>query len=189
MFHNSFLHPTEKAVEERRSGLRQLLNEKLHFEKCADAEFTPDDFDRLFEFQIYSRNPKQLSSDTLYALDVSIYEDCTQRAFYKLLKEGYLIESPSPDIDVEKITGSGKFRHHFGYLTEYGQKRLACILLAWKREIARLKFLEEELEKVEASMKDFEKDGKEIPAEVVQRSKDVKKEMKLKPTARIQKTA
>lgn len=72
--------------------------------------------------------------------------------FYKLLRKGYIIESPTPDIDTEKIMG--KFRHEFSFLPESGQKRSVYVLLAWKRGIVRMQFLEGELEKVEETIAD-----------------------------------
>lgn len=188
MLHSkSFLHPTQKDVDERRSHIRQLLSEKLHFEKCADAEFTPDEFDRLFEFQLYSRNFKMLSADALYALDVSVKEDQAQQAFYKLLREGIIIESPAPDVDTTKMTSG--FRHHFSFLTEFGQKRLAVILLAWKREIERMKFLEREKEQVQQAIARAQSNGEEVVADLNEKLKAIQKEMKLRPTKRIQQAA
>ena len=188
MFHqNSFLHPTEKTVAERRSHIRELLTEKLHFEKCADAELTPDDFDRLFEYQVWSRNPKLLSSDALCALDVCVKEDVASKAYHKLVREGYIIELPEPDINTDRMTS--KFRHEFSFLPEWGQKRLAVLLLAWKREILRLKYLEEEQKKIEGQIAHVMKEGSQVEQELEQKLKDVKKEMKMKPTSRINITA
>ena len=184
MFHqNSFLRPTEKTVAERRSHIRELLSEKLHFEKCADAELTPDDFDRLFEFQIWSHNPKLLSSDALYALDVCVKEDVAQKAYYKLVREGYIIEGPEPDINIDRM--SSRFRHEFSFLPEFGQKRTAVLLLAWKREIARLKYLEEEQKKIEEEIATVTRRGEEVAKELQERLMAVKKEVKLKPTSRV----
>lgn len=184
MFHqNSFLRPTPSAVAERHSHVRELLSDKLHFDKCADAELSPEDYDRLFEFQIWSRNPKQLTADTLCALDVSLKEDLSQKAYRKLVHDGYIVEAPSPDINTDKITS--KFRHEFSFLSEFGQKRLAVILLAWKREIARLNFLEEEQRKIEIEVAGGAKDGSGVSEELQQKLKEVRKECRLKPTSRV----
>jgi hypothetical protein len=184
MFHqNSFIRPTESAVAERHSHVREILGDKLHFVKCADAELTPEDIDRLFEFQIWSRNPKQITADTLYALDVSLKEDQSQKAYRKLLHDGYIVETPTPDINTDKITS--KFRHEFSFLSEFGQKRLAVILLAWKREIARLNFLEGEQQKIEDEVVGATKNGAGVTEELQEKLKAVKKELRLKPTSRI----
>jgi len=152
--------------------------------KCEDADFKPEDFDRLFEFQIYSRNPRLLSADCLYALDVSVKEDLAQEAYYKLLKEGIIIESPVPDIETSNI--NNKFRHHFSFLPEFGQKRLACVLLAWKREIQRMEVLEEEKARIELAIAEEQKMGGELAPEHEAKLKEIKVELKRKPTSRSQ---
>jgi hypothetical protein len=110
-------------------------------------------------------------------------EDLSQKAYRKLLHDGYIVETPTPDINTNKITS--KFRHEFSFLSEFGQKRLAVILLAWKREIARLNFLEGEQQKIEDEVVGATKNGAEVTEELQEKLKEVKKELRLKPTSRI----
>ena len=58
-------------------------------------------------------------------------------------------------------------------------------MLAWKREVERIKFLEAEKEEVDAAIAKVQAGGDEIPAELEARRKEVAKEMKLKPSLRI----
>ncbi|KIW05990.1 uncharacterized protein PV09_03174 [Verruconis gallopava] len=167
---------------EHRFSFKRLLGESGHFEvKCANAELTLDDEDRLFEHQMWSRNPKHISSNSLYVIDVTPSERLAEEAYHKLVKEGYIIEPPNPDIDTSKI--SNKMKSHLAFLPEYGQNRVACVLHAWKREIERMKALEDEERRIQEKIEGMES-GVEVPVGLQTRLREVQRLLKLKPSLR-----
>jgi hypothetical protein len=145
-----------------------------------NPEFSTEETDKIFDFQITNPEPKKLTASTLYIANITPHQSIAEKTYKRLIKEGMLIENP-PAVNTKKI---GKnLTNQFSFLPIFGQKRLVCLLFDWEEELMRWRLLEEEEEEIKVVLAEERGSGGHA-GELEKRLLEIEGLKKLKPSMR-----
>jgi hypothetical protein len=159
---------------------RLVTNMIPNMANSGNPEFSPEETDTVFDFQITNPQPKKLTPSTFYITNITPHQSLAEKTYKRLIKESILTEDP-PAVDTKKI---GKnMLNQFSFLPIFSQKKLVCLLFLWEEELMRWRILEEEEAEIKTVLAEERSSGGHA-GELEKRLLELEGLKKLKPSMR-----
>jgi len=149
--------------------------------------------DRLFDFQMTMKNPKQIGPATFCVMGIGDVK-LTLKATKKLNEMGILLSSRNQggrgidDIVITEAIPPG-FSKKMKFLNTYQQKRLITVLFAWRDELMRFRLLDDEISEMNTLILEEHREGNDEVGHLEVQLMELEGLWKLKPSLRHQRNA